>query len=632
MGATQSGRCPALLFETLAMPMIVGVVLVSKLPRLDRVFDYLVPDELAEDIRFGIAVRVRVGKSKGTSYGFIVEIKSESEHLGKLSPIEEIVSKEPILTNQILQLCRDLARRNVATVGEYLKLAIPAVMPTVAKTLTLQKTQQTTAEPGEREVILASVGQTSIIGSSAQLYPFWVKLLLDKLLDLEQTQSVIVLVPDFRRQQLLLSAIHEVGLSDRVRDLTGSGTKGEHFRQWMLSLSGGIVIGARSAVFAPVEQSQIIVVDEADDSYYDQAAPYLSVLEAVLIRQQLSNCSLCLISVSRSIETQRLVDLGYLQDKSLTAIKPKISFSESTARVDPAAFSAIRNGLLSGPVLVQVASPGDSVALYCKDCEAIARCLNCTGPLLMDGAKRLRCRWCNGFQGSGSCDCGTGNFTTGRAGATRTASEIGKAFPGVRVIESTKQQRLAQVENVPAIVVATAAAEPYVISGYSAVVLLDGSVALRRQSLRAREQAFHQWSNAVALAANHAQVVLAGVSGSIARDFALWDQLGFAKRELATRMKPLMPPFVRFGSISGPFPQVQQLCDRLSDFEGLEILGPVPLDTDARAILRYPISATVELASAIKAALGEVGSSSRVSERGKRVRSLKVRMLDSEVI
>ena len=92
--------------------------------------------------------------------------------------------------------------------------------------------------------------------------------------------------------------------------------------------------------------------------------------------------------------------------------------------------------------------------------------------------------------------CGLRALVTG---ATRTAEELGRAFPAVPVRTSGGSRVLASVPATPAVVVATPGAEPVADGGYAAAVLLDGWALLGRASLRAAEEALRRWMNAAAL-------------------------------------------------------------------------------------------------------------------------------------
>jgi primosomal protein N' (replication factor Y) len=102
---------------------VASVVVDSPLPHLDRPFDYLVPDSMHETAEPGVRVRVRfAGKLVD---GFVLERVDQSEHEGKLTPLERVVSPERVLTPEIAGLARAVADRYAGTLTDVLRLAIP---------------------------------------------------------------------------------------------------------------------------------------------------------------------------------------------------------------------------------------------------------------------------------------------------------------------------------------------------------------------------------------------------------------------------------------------------------------------------------------------------------------------------
>src|SRR6185437_2643854 len=90
---------------------------------LDRPFDYLVPEKLADQARPGVRVRVRfAGK---LTYGFLIERAADSEHRGSLRYLERVVSAEQVLTEEIAGLARAVADRYAGTLADVLRLAVP---------------------------------------------------------------------------------------------------------------------------------------------------------------------------------------------------------------------------------------------------------------------------------------------------------------------------------------------------------------------------------------------------------------------------------------------------------------------------------------------------------------------------
>jgi primosomal protein N' (replication factor Y) len=183
---------------------------------------------------------------------------------------------------------------------------------------------------------------------------------------------------------------------------------------------------------------------------------------------------------------------------------------------------------------------------------------------------------------SSSCaQCGHGRLRALVTGATRTAEELGRAFPAVPVRTSGGSRVLARVPGSPAVVVATPGAEPYADGGYAAAILLDAWALLSRPSLRAAEETLRRWMNAAALVRpgpdGGSVVVVADASLPVVQALIRWDPATFADRELAERRELRFPPAARMAALSGPHSAVRALLDAADLPPGTEILGPVPV-------------------------------------------------------
>ncbi len=93
------------------------------LPHLDRPFDYLVPAGSADTARPGVRVRVRFAGQLVD--GFVLDRVERSEHTGRLTYLDRVVSPEPILDPAVARLCREIADRYAGTLPDVLRLAVP---------------------------------------------------------------------------------------------------------------------------------------------------------------------------------------------------------------------------------------------------------------------------------------------------------------------------------------------------------------------------------------------------------------------------------------------------------------------------------------------------------------------------
>ena len=619
---------------------VARVAIDSPLPQLDRLFDYEIAEELRASISIGSRVRVPFGRGAGLSDGFVVELVENSEFQGKLAKLEELISSVGVLTPEIYQLCRAVADRQAVTISDVFKLAIPNRSVAVEKKWLLARSEDGSSV-NDRPCKPARMGQRSfafIEPRTNELGPIWVQQLVSRAIaNLEAGDSTILVVPDYRDQAVLLAELQLKTSGESVVDYTSQQTNSLRYAAFLRCLDAkpAIVVGSRAALYAPVSNlGEIIVWDDGDSNLQEPTSPYSNSRDVALIRQSQSGSNLLFAAHARSSELERLVEIGYLQDITIPFAVPKLAISETNARVDSLAWQAIRRALDQGePVLVQVASRGQSVSAYCAGCGDRAKCLNCAGPLWIDSQNQPRCRWCNAHNLGFSCTaCGNRSLKQGRAGATRTSAEFGKAFPGTKIIESNGDNRLETVPTGKQIVVSTPGAEPRVTGGYGAVVLLDCNEMLSRDNLRATEDAIRIWSNAIALLKSGGLAVAVGLQGFLGQKFALWSQAEISQHEYLSRAELRFPPFIRMASLSGERDLLQKVLESLP--AEIEILGPMPVTAknaaadDWRALIRYDYSQGASLAATLKAqVLLVTAGSKRVSVKsGRAQRPIQIKM------
>lgn len=653
------------------------VAIDSPLPQLDRLFDYEIPDHLVDSAQVGVRVRVPFGKGASLHDGFLIETASSSEFAA--AEIAEVVSPVSVLSKEHYAFLRAIADRQAGTLSELFKLAIPKRSVRVEKSwinrttvpeshfdYSLEFAGKPTSFHGKNALLAEPrLLKCSFIGGSVAenkslVLQGWIANFVSAALNqLSQNRSCIIVVPDFRDQHRLMAAFQDLGLAGCVIDYGSDQLGSERYSSYLLCLEGRprVVIGSRSAIYAPVSNlGAVLLWDDIDQSLHEPMAPYIHAREVALVRQQMSHCDLLIAAHSRSVEVQRLVEIGYLIDLSPKFAAPKIAVTEPGLRVDSTSYQAVKQALeAGGAALVQVAATGHSVSTYCVECNARSKCSVCHGPLFIDDKGTARCRWCSALNLNTRClECNSSKIRQGGAGATRTAAELGKSFPGVKVIEATNSKRILELPAGKCLVVATPGAEPYISGGYEAVVILDGQKLLARDTLRAAEQAVNLWSNAVSLLSPTGRAVGVGLASPLGQRFALWDQIGIATQELRQRRELNFPPHHRLASITGPRQLVDEIVLDLAkavcqpNQGSLEVLGPLSLASEARDrsyspeltqevwryLIRYDYSMGEALATELKARTlkANAGSKSLNQKTGRASRAVRVKMDDSEVI
>jgi primosomal protein N' (replication factor Y) (superfamily II helicase) len=536
------------------MHRFARVVVESTLLQLDREFDFLVPADLQGAIEFGQRVKFEIGRSKKAYTGFVVDLPAQSEFA--TSEITGLVDSQPVLTREVFELARAVADRQCVALGEILKLAIPDHMPRTELLEQVQPTLEFTLpdypkldKPLGKRAALLSFARS--IEFASAIWPDWASVLINEAAkQLQLGVSAILVVPEQEQVELLASLAKASGISQTIL-LGGKQRKAERFRayQQLLTAENALVIGTRSAVYAPVKTLGLLaVVDDLDDSLREQGSPFTHVREIALMRATEAN--LILTANYRSVEIQRLVEIGYLSDHTVISAPPRISFSEAGLRVDESAFSAIKEKVEQGPVLVLLPRKGSSSAAYCGGCNARLVCKRCGGSIWEPLSGKFECRLCK--TGHTSCkDCASSSARPGRTGSSRTVSELGRAFPQVAITEATADKKPAKILPKRQLVVATPGSAPRAPKGYSAVLILDPDVWLYSQSLRAEQLAIRDWQEAIELLAPSGRALIVGVAAELGQAVSLQQHRELASAALKDLQKLGLPPALRIAKLEG---------------------------------------------------------------------------------
>ncbi len=347
-------------------------------------------------IAIGQLVSVPFGRNTKPIEGYVVELADEIDFQGQIAEISSIVSETKILPSNIYQLIRAVADRQAVSFGDVAKTAIPARAVRADKAWQIADSAYSIqlSEPVlqaklcEPRVISQSFSATTVSANA------WVFEAIDLALDaIANGASAIICVPDYRDVELISTFAEKIDIVPLITRYGSDQSKTERFQAHLsaLEIRPQIVIGTRSALFAPLQNLQhIIIWDDEDTSHYDQSSPYVSSREVALLRQRLESCSLTFLSHARSLALQRLLSIEYLADATEPYSKPTVAFSERDVRVDSLAFNTVRAGLEIGPVLVQVSNLGVAKSAYCKSCASRAICKHCNGPLWIDDRGDIR--------------------------------------------------------------------------------------------------------------------------------------------------------------------------------------------------------------------------------------------------
>lgn len=633
------------------------------LAHLDRPFDYLVSDTDDADAQPGVRVRVRF--SGRLVDAVLLERREDSDQPAKLRFLERVISPDKVYPPQLHELICRLAQRYGGTRSDLIRSAIPPRYAGAedADTSTAWENLGRAEQPdlsawsayrhGESFVDAVLAGRRARAAWQIAPGENWAAALAALAIAVVLSGAgALIVVPDQRSLDKLESACRRLVGARQVTVLGAATGPQARYRRYLSVVHGQarLVIGTRSAVFAPVTNLKLAVVCfDGDDNLVDPRAPYPHAREVLTTRAAIEQFSLVIAGHARTAETELLVESGWAHELTaprgtLRTRSPRVQAAADSdvalerdprarqARIPGVAFEALRQALDRGrPVLVQTPRRGYVPTLACGECKTPARCRMCNGPLgippaASDAAPGMpTCRWCGQIETQFRCSaCGSPKLRAVVLGNERTAEELGRAFASVRVIASGGNNITAEIPDQPALVVATPGAEPAVAGDarYGALVLLDTWAQLGRQDLRATEKTLAAWTRAATLVAPARDggrvIVVADPALAVVQDFIRWDMPGAAARELGQRGEVMLPPAVHLAAIDGPASALHTFVESVELPGGSQVLGPVDLPAGSRlpgewdeaaygaaqrVLIRAPLGAHSDLGRALKSGM-----------------------------
>ena len=679
-------------FEVARELPVASVRLVGVLPHLDRPFEYAVTPATAAA---GPGMRVRVRFSGKDTEGIVLARRAEPTTDRALAPLHRLVSEDVVVPPAMMRVCEEVAERCAGTVGDVLRLALPprharaekadraaaekeaeengAEDPVAADgTVAAESTAAAdtagadgaapsadapvTPRRGDRYPGLAAL--LSRAGSAEGPVPRaslvldsvdpWTEMAAEAIAELDPALGALVIAPDQRDVARLSRVLEERGIAHEV--LAGTEGPEKRYRTFRRILRGAtrVVLGNRSAAFAPVRDLGLVICyDEADDLLEEPRAPYPHTRTVLQCRSAEERCALLFLATSESVTLRALVEAGYLArldplPTPVTAVRPRIVAMDQylrdregpsgRSRLPQEAMRVLRRGLATGPVLVQVPRSGYVPAVACTFCGTRARCPECAAPLQLRGRSGpLHCTVCGRREDGYRCpECDRTHVRAMVIGSTRTAEELHRAFPDAPLSVAGGAHGPLEDDAVPeqGIVVATPGAEPAPRGRYSALLLLDADAMLGRAAFDADVEAVRRWRGAISLvrtAEEGGEVLVVGTSTLPAiRDLVAHRSALFLDRVLEDRRELDLPPFRRVAEVVGEREACRGFLETTELPDGTEVLGPVDLEGPdqagrSRAVLRLPPERSRELAAALRAG---VAARSARKARG----SLRVRM------
>jgi len=366
---------------------------------------------------------------------------------------------------------------------------------------------------------------------------------------------------------------------ERVAILHSALSSGERFDEWRRLLLGKaqIAIGARSAVFAPLKNLGVIVIDEEhDQSYRSDNNPRYDTAEVARLRMEYNNCLMVLGSATPSVETYYLSETGAYKRHELSGRinrkpLPKIDIVDMFGQMRLGS-----NGIFSDPLVSALnkclASGGQSMVflnrrgyasfMRCRSCDYVYTCEDCDMALVYHSETNvMKCHLCNrNYAVDAVCkNCGSSYIRLGAAGTQRVADELKKLVPGARILRMDNDTTRGK-EGHHKILSAFARREADILVGTQMIVkghnfpgvtvvgIIDADMSLHFSEYRASERTFQLVTQVAGRAGRdeaEGTVYLQTFSPRhyVYKYAAAYDYKGFYDREINVREVTKYPPF-----------------------------------------------------------------------------------------
>jgi len=607
---------------------------------LRRTFLYRVPESLAPAVRPG--VQVEVPFRGRTRRGHVLEVTAALDAAAhpELAGVEirELtgVADSPPLSAHLLSLARWIADYYLAPVGEVIAASLPGGLEGFAKSrarasaeedpiVRLPLPQRLTLTPAQRHAVatveaavekggfapfllhgVTASGKTEVYMRAARTAR-------------EAGGQTLVLVPEVALGSQVVREF-ERRFGGRVGVLHSYLSVGQRRRNWELARRGAldVVVGARSAVFAPLPALRLIVVDEEQDPAYKQSEQLRYHGRDVAVRRaQMLGIPVVLGSATPSLEALANVARGKFTRLRLPERVDRRALPE--VRLVDLRSEGLTSALLSRPLREALAlrlerreqtvlflnRRGHSHHTQCRACGWVPDCPHCDISLTLHLAPReWRCHYCDHREpGRADCArCGSKLLRFSGSGTQRVEKELAAAFPKARVLRLDAD--VARARTRPSEVLrAFARGDADVLLGTQMVAkgldfprvtlvgVLDADVALHLPDFRAAERTFQllvQVAGRAGRGTTRGEVFVQSCTPDhpAIEAAARHDEESFVERETAERREAGYPPFTRLATIlfSGEDERrVEALATRIeerlapeAEASGVTLLGPAP--------------------------------------------------------
>lgn len=395
---------------------------------------------------------------------------------------------------------------------------------------------------------------------------------------LKENKTAIMLVPEISLTPQVLQNFTE-RFGENVAILHSGLSAGERFDEWRRLLSGNakIAVGARSCIFAPLQNVGIIIIDEEHDgSYISESNPRYNTIEIAKFRSTQNDCPLVLGSATPSLDSYSKVMSGEyklfeLPIRANGKPMPEIQIVDMLNEIRNGNTNMFSRSLLinleecvkeKNQAMIFINRRGFSSFMMCRECGYVAKCTDCDVSLVYHKAEnKLKCHYCGKrFHVLDVCpQCGSKSIKQGAVGTEQVVLELKKYFPDVPIFrmdnDTTRNKNAHEKilsefrQTKPSILVGTQMiAKGHDIPNVTLVGIVDADQSLYQSHYKSAERTFAlitQVSGRAGRSEKVGRVILQTYNPKhyVYRFAKLYDYKGFFDKEVNLRKTTGFPPY-----------------------------------------------------------------------------------------
>lgn len=437
---------------------------------VDRTFQYIIPEELLGSIEIGMQVSVPFGNGKRERKGYVINITDKPSYdVDKLKCITGIPDKSLALEGKLIKLAAWIREKYGSTMINALKTVMPvkqqvrAVATKAVETEyvidkppveALSDSQQQLIEEFEADYTAGDLKTYLLHGitgsGKTEVYIECIKRVID------QGKQAIVLIPEIALTYQNVARFKQ-HFGDRVAIINSKQSKGEKYREFMKAKEQqvDVVIGPRSALFAPCKSLGLIIIDEEhDNAYKSEQSPSYHARETAIERARLEGASVILGSATPTIESYCMAKLGTyrlweLKERPTGAKLSQVSVVDMREELRLGNRSIVSKELhdliedrlaKKEQIMLFLNRRGYNTFVSCRECGEVIKCPKCDVSLSLHNNGFMMCHYCGHIerQPKECPKCKSkmiGGFGTG---TEKVEEEIKRIFPEAKPLRMDK--------------------------------------------------------------------------------------------------------------------------------------------------------------------------------------------------